>query len=250
MNQTIEPIEFLRETYKKRRDRNPTYSLRAFAKSLDISPARLSQMLNRRRPITSNQLEKIADALALDPETKSRLAAKSPGPRLDKLPRAKAFEAIDLEVFKFISDWQHSALICLLTTQGAKSEVRWLAKRLGVSTIEIRGTIERLVRLGMIGRRGKRLVPTAGNFATPSGIPSAALRSLHKQMIDKASDALESQSTEQRDITSMTMGIDKSRLPEAKILIQEFRRQLCAYLEGGTPSEVYALNVQLFQLSK
>jgi hypothetical protein len=59
-------------------------------------------------------------------------------------------------------------------------------------------------------------------------------------MLDQAHLALETQSVEDRDITSVTMAIDKSKVVEAKALIKAFRRRLSAFLEEGAASEVYA----------
>ena len=48
-----------------------------------------------------------------------------------------------------------------------------------------------------------------------SDIPAAALREHAKQIFQKGVKALEDQSQDERDITSMTMAIDPELLPEA-----------------------------------
>jgi uncharacterized protein (TIGR02147 family) len=248
-----EPIEFLRQEFVRLKARNPAFSLRAYARRLGISPARLSEVLNRKRTLTKGQVDKIAVAFALDPDTAATFARRSrPQTQGVKKSDVAKYSDLDLETFRLMADWHHSAILCLLETspKPPAMSIKWMAQRLGISTIECNRAIERLVKLKLVKREGKAFKPTARNLATSSGIPSAALRHLHRQMLDLARSALETQSIEDRDVTSITMAIDKTRLPEAKVMIKDFRRKLCAFLEGGDASEVYSLNVQLFQLSK
>ncbi len=46
------------------------------------------------------------------------------------------------------------------------------------------------------------------------------------------------------------MAVDSEKIPEAKILIKEFRQKMSALLESGKKDEVYQLAVQLYPLSK
>ena len=46
------------------------------------------------------------------------------------------------------------------------------------------------------------------------------------------------------------MAISTAKLSEARKLIMDFRRKLCAFLEDGQRDAVYRLNVQLFPLSQ
>ena len=72
---------------------------------------------------------------------------------------------------------------------------------------------------------------------------------LFSTFIKQSIDALFAVPVESRDITSMTMAIDKNKIPEAKRKIKQFRRNLCQFLESGEKNEVYNLNVQLIPLT-
>lgn len=80
--------------------------------------------------------------------------------------------------------------------------------------------------------------------------PNAALRKLAKQYLEKSIEALENQTIEERDITNITMSIDPTRLPEAKKMIRDFRRKLCAFLEQGERTEVYMFSPALINITK
>ncbi len=242
MSKYIDPVELLRREFARRRQKNAAYSLRAFSRALQISPARLSQVLSRKRPVTANQLEKISNTLMLSPA--ERRAVKR-----SASPKTATFVDFDREVFEFVSDFQHTAILALFDTRDAKAKPVWIAKRLGISAVEARDSLERLVKLGLLTATSGTLAPTHANLATRSDVPSAALRKLHGQMITKAAASLENHSVDERDITSITMAVDKTKLKEAKAMIREFRRSLCAHLESGDKTEVFTLNIQLFPLT-
>lgn len=242
----IEPIEFIRNEYMKRRQANAAYSMRAFARDLGISPARLSQVLSRKRTLTHGQLQCIRAAMNLDAATTQSLA------NFKKRPKPRKYVPIAMDHYRLIADWQHFAILSLLETVTGKNarDIQWIAKRLASTTVEIRQAIERLLNLDLIEETQEGYRPVQNNLSSTSEAPSTALRHFHHQMLDLAKHALDEQPIERRSVTAMTMAINSKKLPEAKEMIQEFRRNLCAFLEDGAADEVYSLNVQLFQLTK
>ena len=68
--------------------------------------------------------------------------------------------------------------------------------------------------------------------------------------MDKAKEQIDHIDLELRDVTSMTMPIDKNKIKQAKEMIFDFRRKLTNYLESGEKDEVYSLNIQLIPLTE
>lgn len=62
-----DPIEFLKDQFLNRREKNPSYSLRAFASKLGIPAGRLSELFSRKRKLTYATAKKIAERLELNP---------------------------------------------------------------------------------------------------------------------------------------------------------------------------------------
>ena len=71
-----------------------------------------------------------------------------------------------------------------------------------------------------------------------------------KQILDKALKSIDECPPELKDITSISMAIDIDKLPEARKMIHNFRKQMCQFLEKEKQEEVYNLSVQLFPISK
>lgn len=73
MAETKTASEFLICTFNDRKDKNPRYSLRAFARSLGVSSGQLSEILSGKRPLSHKLARRIAIALALTEEESQKL---------------------------------------------------------------------------------------------------------------------------------------------------------------------------------
>jgi uncharacterized protein (TIGR02147 family) len=153
--------------------------------------------------------------------------------------------------FSAIADPLHYALLSLLETPEAPAASHaWMAGRLRTSSLRVSAALQRLERLNLVSRAEGRLVPTFESLSTTEDIASPALRLSHRTTLEDAASTLDEVALELRDVSSMTMAIDPARLPKAKEMIREFRRQLAAYLEAGRRTEVYNLNLQLLPVTQ
>jgi len=220
--------------------------MRAFASSLQLPPGRLSEVFSGKRPITAKMAQKIAQNLAASSDWHQ---AFSDSVRNSK--QIKNYKLIDSDEFAIIADWYHFAILSLMETDDFSSKPQWIAKRLGISKVQVELAIDRLHRLQFIKRDDKgHLSLQLDQAATTSDIPSGALKASHKQTLEQAIDSLETVNVLSRDITSMSMAIDPKRLPEAKKMIRDFRRKLAHFLEQGERTEVYNLNIQVVPVTK
>lgn len=250
-----QPVEWLRAEYISRRQRNSSYSLRSFAKNLGVPASRLSELLSGKRKLTPALGLKIADRLLLTPNLRDRLingirATHKNRLKIQQSAAQQEYKALSNDVFSTIADWYHFAILSLMETQTYKQDSRWIAQRLGISTVEVTGALDRLKRIGLLSDSNGTLKPTHKQITTTHDVPSTALKKGHKQQIEMALAALLETPLEKRDITSMTMPINPKKLPLAKDLIRDFRRQMSQLLEDDACTEVYSLNVQLIPLSK
>ena len=249
----FDSIDWLQSIYLKRQKANSRYSLRAFARQVGVAPGPFSELLSRKRPLTWKTALKIADRMALSSSERkaflSRVSVECNGvPLSTRQPRQT--RELGEDAFLLVSDWAHYALLSLMETKGFRSDPPWVAKRLGVDPVEVRQIVRRLVRLGLLEERGGKWVAMQDWVTTSHDVPSGALKKAHLEMLQRASAALLDVDVEDRDITYVTMAVDRDKLPLAKVLIKQFRRTLVELLESGNQTEVYNLNIQLFPLSK
>ncbi len=252
----------LREELQVRCEKNPRYSLRAFARDLMVSSSRLSEVLSGRYGLSREAAKKIAAKIGwnesecalfcdlVDSEhgraKKTKAAAKS---RLAS--NAPQYQQLTLDSFRVISDWYHYAVLELTLVHDFESDPKWIARRLGISEHIVAMAIDRLKRLDLLIEEKGVLRATDGFTASPSGVPSDALKKFHKQLLEKALASIYLQNVEERDLSHMILAVDKKQIVEAKEEIKKFRRSFDArFAKAPKKDEVYCLGVTFFRLQE
>lgn len=255
---------YLKDVYETRVKKNSRYSLRSYARDLNITPQSLSLVLKNKRKISLNTGARIAEKLNLSSKASGYLMdlisssdSKTNQTKVifqrrinsESKKNITAYEQLDSEKFKVISGWQHYAILELMDTIDYCPEISFIAKRLGLSNKEVIIALDRLKKIGLI-EDTVVFKKTGKSLTTTRNVPSQEIRKFNRDILSKAISSLEEQTVKERDISSMTMAIDPDLIPEAQEMIRDFRRSLCAFLESGSKREVYNLNINLFKLSK
>ncbi len=253
--------DILKNKLSERCGKNQSYSLRAFARDLEISPQRLSHVLSGRHGLSLAAAESIALNLGMNEKEKvyfcalvQKKHARSKTLKTEaekKLKKIKnTYQQLNLDHFKIIADWYHFAIMELSLVEGFSSEPSWIARSLGISEIETKMAIERLLKLKMLERDKKKQLKLTGQFfSDPCGIPSDAIKKFHRQLIQKSATALEEQSLQHREFSSTVLAMNEEDLPEAKKVLKEFRESFDKRFSASQKkTKVYALGIQLFGL--
>lgn len=237
--------------------RNPAYSLRSFSKSLGISAPSLSQIISGKRTLSRGAALKIIERCAMSPEQAQAFLASSLGEgwgealkKIDPLFSGPEFEELELESFRVISDWYHYAILSLGELPDNRASAEWIAGELEISSKQASAAFQRLLKLGVIARRGKGFYQCRPQLAVPTQGFTTAIRKYHQQNLHKAEEALSGSDAPLELFSAITMAVDESQLPKARELIRQFRRRICRLMEAGQGERVYTLAVQLFPISK
>jgi hypothetical protein len=235
---------WLQKKFSERCRRNARYSLRSFAKSLEMDPSSLSQILSGKRPISKKMVGDICSRVAASPKELRAFGL------LASAGHTEDYFQVGLDSFAIISDWYHFAIVELTSVSGFKPDPRWIGRKLGITAEEAKAAIARLQRAGLLAFENGNLNRTTKCFTNQSNVStSSAHRELQRQILQKALLAVDECLPEEKDITSMTMAVDESNLLRAREMIRKFRRDLCDLLEDGEQSRVYHLGVQLYPVS-
>lgn len=242
--------EFLFKIYTEKKSRNTNYSIRAFARDLAIPSGRLTEIFNGKRNLTEKLGYRISEKLALsNNETLSFIETI----RQEKTYKKKSMtgQQIPLEDFEKVFSPNALAILSLMETRTFRSDVGFIANRLSLSEQEVSVLLNTLIHMGYVKVDAKgRMKPTHTSTYTSDEIPAQSIRNFHKQNMSRVISNLDNVAIKDRDVTSMTMAIDKNKLDIAKKKIAKFRRSLTKYLETGRKTEIYTLNVQLFPVTK
>ncbi len=255
MNEQMALQNLLRSRFGDLKVKNPSYSLRAFARKVGINSGALSAFLNGKRRVSRKMALRISDNLGLDPQERAEVLAHFQATFLKKSsPSAKSeplqYLQLSSDQFRLISKWYHFAILSLMRTQGFKSDSDWIAERLGITATQSKEALERLSRLGMISIDSDgKIRRSKSKYRTTDDIANVSLRQGHAENLELAKDSLLKHSVTERDFTAATMSIDPKKLPEAKEKIRKFQDELAEFLESGTQAEVYKICIQLFPLT-
>jgi uncharacterized protein (TIGR02147 family) len=249
--------DWLTLEYKLRREKNPNYSLRSFAKRLAIPVGRLTELMSRKRNLTERLAKHISDRMEYPPHVrasflklvKKKVKDKNPNPKLVSLDIAK-YEELNADAFNLVSDWYHYGILNLTEIKDFLPNSKEIAKRLGITTTEVRSAIERLKRLRLLTEENGTLLRTKNRLTTSVDIPSAAIRSSHRQRLQKAIEAIESVPINERDFSTIMFSTNPKFLEKAKVHAEKFRRSMLALAGEFDKERVYTMNIQIFPLSK
>ena len=167
----------LQETLIKRCQDNSSYSLRAFARDLEIDNSVLSKVLSGRRPLGKKLIERLGCKLNMDPESLNTFLKPSGQPKQDR------YGQLAMDSFSIISDWHHYAILELMRLDDYQHDKKWMATKLGMKVPEVSAALDRLIRVGLVEEQKGQWLDISGCLlytspsprdATLSRMPSSA----------------------------------------------------------------------------
>jgi uncharacterized protein (TIGR02147 family) len=241
-------VDFLSKTFLELLKGNSAYSLRSFAKSIDMDPSLVSKVINRKRNPSMGFIEKFFskvdfEEFALFSEEKNQL----------EMDDGETYENFE-DWCHIIANWYYPAICELTRLKEYRCEPLWIAERLGITKVQVEIALLRLEKVKMIlkdqngiyKRNPNNLTNISNNKRT-----NEFLRNLQIQFLEKSRTALENIPRHKRDHTNITMAIDTRLIPRAKERIKNFRRELSDELQvSGEYNEVYQLSIGLFPITE
>lgn len=234
----------------QRRQRNAQFSLRAFARMLEISPSHLSSLISGQKNLTQKVAAKIANKLELTPLQQKEIIQST----LNFSETEKSLQDSQLllkeDQFQLISRWYYYAILSLSQLPDNCANGKWIGERLGISAVEAIEALNRLLRLKLISIENGRFMQTTAPLSTTTDVPSGAIRQHHKENLELALEKIDTVPIEKRNFTSVTMAVNPKKISKVKKMMDEFKLLACEELEQGSKSEVYTLAMQLFPVTQ
>ncbi len=167
-------------------------------------------------------------------------------------PEAK-YTGINFDAFESVKEWYFLAIQNFVGAPDFTEDTNELSRlfRRKVSPAKIRDALAKLQKLGLIKRnpKTKKLEKSFEQVETTHDIPSEAIRTHHKGMIQLALQAIDEQSIEERMLNSLTFRVAKSDVPEIKKQILNFAKKINERYSNENSNHIYQLNSQLFELT-
>lgn len=255
----------LRTELAGRKANNSYYSLRAFARDLEIEAPRLSMILSSKKGLSSDKAREISSKINWNEEERNlfvNLVGASHERSFDKRIECQntvqeicsikniSERKISEAQFRFISEWYFYALIELIKTHDFRSDINWISKRLKITEEEAQRALEILESLDLITISKKKIKISNYTLNVSSSVPSEALRTYYSQVIRKALSSVREQSIDDRILSALTIATPKKLIPEIHKKINEFRREMNVFISENSQEqadEVYILTTQFFK---
>lgn len=243
------------------------FNLKNWAKRLGYrSPSSLAMVLNKQRFPTYKMIAAFSEDFKLNKSERRYLELlvelerkKLKGEPLEetmkeakKISGLHEYQQINFNQFTVVSDWFCYVVKRLVSHKDFQNDEDWIFRKLRrkVSRAKIRRAIDSLIGVELLKQdENGRLIDSSPQTHTGNEIPSAAIRSHHKGMIERANEALDEQTIDNRIFQAITLNIKKDEDKEAafddiKKFINDFNRK---YSDDNNGDSVYQLNLQFFE---
>jgi transcriptional regulator with XRE-family HTH domain len=244
-------LDYLKKEFKSRKKKNSSYSVRAYARDLQMDSSVLSKILSGKRKLTFNISKKIVAQLTLDESVKRILL-------LTYLDEDTPFRT-DEDYFvpdenlsaELMSRWEYYAVLSYLEINDSFDPPS-IALSLKTDEKVVSQIIDNLLRLQIIEDKGTTLKLVGKNLTAPKSFNNASLIQAHKEYIEKSVEMLLSEDRKRGDFSGMTFSMPAYKYKEALEQIKTFRRTFAKYLspkDSEKADGVYRINIQFFPLS-
>lgn len=248
--------DFLQSEFDQRVRVNSRYSLRGFAGFLGLNPAELSQVFKGSRNLSLTSAHKVVNAFGFNNEEARYflwLLQRDKGKQfgLDlSFVETKQKSQLPEKSFAEISQWYHFAILSLIDTKGFEWSSNYVARRLGLTLSEAGLAMRDLQRLGLIKVESKKAKSTKKSVQIGGQIPSSAIKSYHKQMIQKSIEALENTPLHLREYQSVGLALKEEDLAPLKTELDEFTDKIMGKYHKPEAKSVYQIQISVFPLTK
>lgn len=243
----------MREDLSLKQRANPHYSLRAYARDMELHPGSLSSIIQGKRALPMKDAAKVASKLRLTADERSRFMESLLRKRalLDDIKVVEDGRFIlDESYYKVIAEWEHYALLELFNLEAFTPTHEEIARLLDLTLNRTRVVIGNLLQCGLLTKDDQgSLVRAFPDIRTTEDIVSDALRDSHLETLELGKEKL-CLDVSLRDFSSSTLAIDMDDLPKVKTIIREFRQKMTAFVGSGkNKTEVYQIAIQFYPLS-
>ncbi len=248
----------LKKTFAKKKKANRSYSMRAFARDLEIRPSILSYYLRDERRPSPKSVRALGSRLGLsEADLRPYLVQAHEIDREEEVFEQAydgTFVTSNEDVFALASNFFHFSFLQCLCLPTFEPKIEWMSKTLNLSLKDSREILDRMQRLGYlkVSKDGswQALTPAyMSNIRKDASVEANKL--LQMQVLAYATSALKNKTYAEIDQTSIMFPARKENLGKIKDRITIFRKQLAAeFNETEEPDEIYQFSFSCFPLTE
>lgn len=261
------PHDYLNEVWKVKSARNPSYSIRAWSKSMGFNNNFLSFLLKKERKFSKKNVHVFVVNLKLNPSQAEFFEAlidhsiqTTKGGRdyyrnkIATLRKISSLTGKTLESFKFLEDPLHLLISELIKLNNFKSDPAFIRRILKneATTSEISEAIQRLISLGIVGEKDNKLIPLKTHsvyiHGDEKGMMDKASENYHKRILEFTMSQLKDYNTKTAKFANYIFNIKEGDFKRIEHEYNRFIHRLIHSYESevGKGDRTYIFNHQIF----
>ena len=257
---------FLSDYYEERK-RTSAFSWREFAKIAGfVSPSYLKDVCCGKTNLSKVTMGRVAAAVGLAGYEVTYFEAMVQFGNARKDDQKKKFleqmqsmalshkvRVVDKDAFEYYETWKNSVVreLAPMMPGAMPGEIAKMCTQ-EVSALEVRKSLQFLERAGFLKQTTENVYEQTEKSVEGSkeGLP-LAIRAMHREMGNLAVDSLDRFTADERNVTGVTMGVNREAYEKIVEELDACRKKIVAIAsECKDISQVYRLNLQLFPLSR
>ncbi len=258
--------KYLKDLFKNKKREASYYSLRNISNRIGIrSSGYLSMIINGQRNLSDQNAKKLAQVIKLSQKEQDYFytliqfnQAKNHSEKQEfykKLKRvADPAALIKKEQHIFYEEWYYSAIRELVSIYNVyDTNINEMAEKINpkISISDFKKGLKILIKTNLIQKNAKgKYVRNNTLISSGTELKSFTVHKFQKETMNLASEALDRFDKEERELSTITMSIDKKAYNKIKERSAEFRKEIMEIAANtNNPTRVLQLNLQIFPLS-
>ncbi len=258
--------KYLNDFIAEKKIANPKFSIRLMAQKVGISPGTLVRILSGKRNLSPPMLpqfisilklrERAADYFSLLVEFDQQKQQHKKNGTYEKILafRNERIRKIPETQYAVFDEWYYGAVRELVIIHGPCKDYRDLGPLLKpqVSLRQLKKAVQVLLSAGLVRKREDGALVAAERFLTTGERwENFAVQRFQKAMIDRALIALAEDPKEERDFSTLTVGLRSDSLQQVRAILKKTRQEILDLAESmEKPEIVYQINFQAFRISE
>lgn len=255
--------KILKTEFQARHRRNLSYSLRAFARDLDISPGMLSRILSGKSTPSSFTAKSIAARIGYDEEKQKwfcALVEADKGRSVETRNQAKEFlrsyvkglrtKKITLES-SIDWNWYHFAIRRMTDLMQFRFDYKWIAEQLKLPKAKVTKAIQDLLSIGALIIEDGQLKIKNNYLVLFNGVKPKVREKMEKDIFARMLPSLIQARHEESYHRNHFFVLDKSQVEQIMQLIDSFENQIddLTY-KSKKPDDLFCLSIHFFSMLK
>lgn len=267
-------ISILAEELETRKEKNSSYSIRAFARDLDISHGHFIQLLSGKKAFTFNSVEKVlnalniknsqADLIVKDFKVEEKIKENVKALLNSNINKSSKAIAIGANEYIPISHWSHDAIFHLLEEGALEEQMTSIELKLSFSKADIHKCLENLKTAGLISIVNNMIQKSCDSYHMKGGACEMAMDKLvksfdlsQKELFSLAMNQFNPLEDNNNQYSTQAYKVPKNQVETIKKSILSFCDSIentlkLAHSDQKTLNEehIYFFNTQFFPVTK